>query len=720
MNGVLKASEIASALQISRRAVQKRADREGWPRERLPGSAGAWGYKVADLPLEVRTALAQRRLTETAPAEVPAVPAETSAPPAAPAPAAPAPVNPAPVNPAPVHPAEAKGWQRQVRDARLRLLAEVRSLAADCGLGILAAEAELARLSQAGELPDEMNRTAETANNRKGRRQGITARSLRKWRNDYDKGGADTLLPKSPREAAGGPPPWLRAVLKLYLTPTEPSLAQVYEILERQGAFGAKAPTLRTVQREVAKLGPIARNRGRMGPRELKKLRPYVIRDTSDLEPMDVTTADGHTADWEVYHPHSGKPFRPELVAILDVATRRCVGWSAGLAESAFVVADALRKSIETAGVPAIFYVDNGPGFKNKLLDEAALGVMARAGITKKHSLPYNSQARGLIERFQATCWIRAAKRLPAYVGRDMDKEARQAVFKAGRRELRETGETKWVMDWDRHLAWAQEAIADYNARPHSALPKIRDPETGKVRHQSPDEAWDAWLDNGWQPAAMDAEELADLFRPYVIRKVNRGQVTVGKKVYFSQALDTLDLHGEEVRVGYDIHDPSVVYIRDLEDRPVCTAALDANRRGMFPKSELEESRERRARGQERRLRAKLDNVRDVLRPDAPRIEPAPRTAEEDAAHQKVLADLGGAQKRAFEPPRDELDRTVLRLELEEALANGEPVDPEAEKWARWYAATPRGQQEMRLHREFAEARRAVHAPKPTQRDSVS
>ena len=73
---------------------------------------------------------------------------------------------------------------------------------------------------------------------------------------------------------------------------------------------------------------------------------------------------------------------------MLDVVTRKIVGWSVGLAENTVVVAEALRRACESHGIPAIFYSDRGPGYRNRQIDHATLGLCARLGITTTHSLP--------------------------------------------------------------------------------------------------------------------------------------------------------------------------------------------------------------------------------------------------------------------------------------------------------------------------------------------
>ena len=82
----------------------------------------------------------------------------------------------------------------------------------------------------------------------------------------------------------------------------------------------AERPSIHQVRRFLDKLGTVTRERGRMGPRELKNIQPFIRRDFSHLEPNDIWTADGHCYDAEVQHPLHGRPFRPEITAILDIA----------------------------------------------------------------------------------------------------------------------------------------------------------------------------------------------------------------------------------------------------------------------------------------------------------------------------------------------------------------------------------------------------------------
>jgi putative transposase len=154
-----------------------------------------------------------------------------------------------------------------------------------------------------------------------------------------------------------------------------------------------------------------------------------VARDVSELWPTAVYVSDGHCFDAEVAHPRHGRPFRPEVTTVIDVFTRRIVGWALGLSENSWDVTAAAGNAIPTAGDCDIWYADRGRGFNNHLWDDNLTGLIARLSITKTNALPYGSQARGVIERSHQSALVCAAKLLPTYMGAAMDAEARQRAF---------------------------------------------------------------------------------------------------------------------------------------------------------------------------------------------------------------------------------------------------------------------------------------------------
>ena len=609
------AAELAAmklpGLPASEQNMRTRAEREGWSFIEKParGKNGTRReFLIAALPDEARQALITKLLHNDVSSSAgdllpPAVasptgssrPVEGLAGGAVPSLAAPAGLS----IPAP---AQLKDWQRQVAEARNSLLAEVKRIGAS--VGTESAIQTMVRLASEGGLPAHLQRLVPLANAKAGGegKRTLSRRSLYRWLGDA-KAGFAALAPRDAEKLVI--PPWAPALMKLRARPQGSSLSWCLD------QMGESAPGYSTARRFLDKLGNVERERGRRLPRELKAIRPFVRRSTAHMNPGDCYTADGHTFDAEVAHPAHGKPFRPELTGVLDVATRKCVGWSAGLAESTWAVMDAVRHAVETCGIPALFYVDNGSGYKNACQAEEVIGFADRVGYEMTHSLPYNSQARGIIERAHQTIWVRAAKELPTYMGADMDREAKQKVFKLTRAHVATAGSSPLLMPWSDFTAWCQAKVDAYNARPHRSLPKIRDADTGRLRHMSPNEAWGAAIASGWEPVLPTAHERDDLFRPYRLAKVIRGEVRLFNNLYFSPALE--EHHGDQVQVGYDIHDGARVWVRDLEGRLICVAGFEANKRAYFPQSVIDRAAEKRAQARERRLEIHLQEVRDEL-----------------------------------------------------------------------------------------------------------
>ena len=676
MRVAYSSSELKNFLGCTVSTVLRRAKREGWESRPRKGKGGGNEFIVASMPCKTRDVIADqlaKQLKVVKPTPVVKddnLPAESSAP--------------------------LKEWQRDIRDARLVILREVEAMG--LSIGIMKAEKKFAELAKTGELSEELLQYVETANAKRGKGRAVSAASLRNWRRILKNKGADALAPKA---SQGRPiPKWLPEMLNEYRQPSKPSIASCHEKLEKRGV---KLPSLSTVEREIRALGVVEANRGRLGPRELKNLLAFKRRDFKSLVPADCFTSDGHCMDMEVAHPRHGRPFRPEMVSVLDVSTRVCVGWSVALAESAYGVADALRCSIERGSIPAIFYVDNGCGYKNAYMDGPATGIMDRLGITKMHSIAYNSQARGVIELFNKTCWIRAAKELPTYVGHDMDQEARQAVFKRTRSDIKLKGESDVMMSWEDFMKWAEAHVTAYNNRPHSSLPKVRDPQSGKKRHMTPAECWDNHMASGVELTWAAPAELEDCFRPYVIRKVRRCEIKLFGGIYFNKAL-TLH-HEQEVQVGYDIHDSSQVYVRDLEGRLICTAGIDANKTDYIPKARIEEAREKRALGRIKRLETHRNEVLEEL--DGSRmnvVEAEPLNERQQAIHAETVKALAPAEKViTLEMPKRETkqDRFLRAIELERCIDAGSNVDPKDAQWLGGYQTTAEYKGQHRIFEDF-------------------
>ncbi|WP_065341621.1 Mu transposase C-terminal domain-containing protein [Azoarcus olearius] len=658
------------------RGVRIAAERQGWQGRKRPVGKGM-EYAFSALPVDTRRALQAQQL-ELALTSVSTV--------AAPPPAAAASAGAVSLPAAPAL-ADLTDRQRLERDARSGVIAAVRRLQDESGSSQEAALVTLLTTARAGQLDAALDRMLRLARDPRGRAgDGYpSVRTLKRWLSATD------LAPKA-RRAAMTVPDWAKSFLCHYQQPQKPSVEAAYRAACEQWPAEGR-PSIHQVRRFLQTLGTVTRERGRMGDRELKNIRPFVRRDFSALRPNDVWSADGHTFDAEVQHPLHGRPFRPEVTTIIDIATRRAVGWSVGLAESALGVVDAIRHAVERNGILAIFYVDNGSGFRNVEVGDEAVGLLGRLGATPSYSLPYNSQARGVIERFHKTVWVAGAKQLPAYMGAAMDREARLAQFKLTRKALKHGGAMP-LMPWDLFVQWCEERIAEYNARAHRSL-----------GNSSPDLVWAAHEAKGWKPDLLEPDELATLFRPRVVRTLARAEIRLFNNIYFARELE--EFHGLEAHIAYDIHDASKVWVYAPDGRFICTADVNGNARHYFPVPVVEQARQKRAQGRLARVDTKREEILAELHGGA--ALPAPAAAQVVIAGRVIQPDAMLAQRAAIAQatevaatpavappdipsiqPKSRGDRSPDDnyrdwLALDARIANGEEVSDADARWHRTY-----------------------------------
>lgn len=670
----LKLPDIPSA----KKNIIEKAAREYWQSRPRCGRGGGKEYNVSSLPAKAKEELARRSLSSVPERRSKAVIER----------------------PDDADLSEAKAWQRETAEARAAVLDAIDNLAVTCGKNN-AIKAVLNGLKN-GTLEPSFIELIRKANAKAGETVKLSRASLFNWYKLRETAGLKGLMPTPAKDEQIVAPEWFKLFSKYYFRPQKPSLQSALEDMRED--YPSIAPTYRQAKFYLNKIGKLLANKGRVWAREGKAFRAYVARDTSNLWPGAIYSSDGHTFDATIANPIHGKPYRPEVTTVIDIYSRKAVGFSLNISESTTSVMDAMRHAVMTNGVPDIFYVDNGKGFNNTVIDM----FCARLGITKKNSIAYNSQARGQIERLHQSIWVRAAKRLPTYMGEAMDPEARQKVYKLVKREIKEDGRSKTLPDWQGFVAYCDRCLEAYNNRPHSSLPIINDPETGKKRHMTPNEMWDRGNPEypDFRPETLTPAETDDLVRPFEIRKCLRCTVSIFDNTYTSPLLT--HYHDEEVAVGFDIHNPLKVWVRELDMRRVpgrliCVAVWEGNKKAYMPISAAQHKAHQRLIGQLKRNEEREIGFREALgQPALPAPEAAPVTAEEAAKNEEFLKEFEAEQKAQ---PVADIDTPAARFRkavaIGQQIENGESISAEDRRWFTEYSKSPEYIQRMDFAQDF-------------------
>jgi len=277
-----------------------------------------------------------------------------------------------------------KKWQRDIFAARLTLYREFERLLEL--YGYTRAVDKLVLSAQTETLPEHLQNMVSQANARKGKTRTLSASMVKGWYRKVKRNGITALAPKPAKKATI--PDWALYFNKIYGRPQKPSLAEAMRELETVLPDDIELPSYHQVRRYHKNRSRIEREKGRHSGSAMRRFKGYIRRSTENLLPLDVVQCDGHSFKAKVAHPDHGRPFKPEICAVIDWKTRAVIGWSAGLAESSQTVADAMRHAITVGdkkpvgGQMAILYTDQGAGNTADNLGNETTGILSRVGIT--------------------------------------------------------------------------------------------------------------------------------------------------------------------------------------------------------------------------------------------------------------------------------------------------------------------------------------------------
>lgn len=421
-------------------------------------------------------------------------------------------------------------------------------------------------------------------------------------------GDVGRYLVPGTREKEGHNPVHVAAFLRFYCNPARPPVSEAYKKmlawLQERGLPTLSESTACRIENDL----PVTvKYRGRVTGSEWRSLKIYVERDVSMFYSNDIWVGDGHSFKAKVQHPIHGQPFTPEVTFIRDWVSRKIVGWSVALAESTVAVSDAFRHAqMVTRARPLVYYSDNGSGQTGKMIDCPIAGTLARQGIAHETGIPGNPQGRGIIESLWMATLIPLAREYPTCTWRGADENATNKMLKLLNRK--DQGGVQ-IPSFRQLLDDVERVVNDYNLHhEHSAL-------DGQV----PEDVYQARLDKDSIVIGANDAEIHALWMPEVVRKPQRGLVSLFGNVYAKRDLVDLLPEGAKVRVRYDLHNPNKVWLLTLEGVFLGEAAWNGHRVAAFPVPEMERLRGVRAAGKIKRgeeiiaeAQAELGNVYDL------------------------------------------------------------------------------------------------------------
>ena len=422
-------------------------------------------------------------------------------------------------------------------------------------------------------------------------------------------------------------------------------------------AWGEKPPSYGVVNHFFSeKFSQIDQLKGRHTGSALAPHQHYTARSSAGMLPWDEVHADGWNTHFTAPHPVTGDYVTYEVWHAHDVATRYVPPFSIGLTENFEVIAKCVEEAVRCGGVMAILQTDSTKIVKasERFKTNPAISLADRVGFTIVHPKKVgNSQANGIAENFNA--WMdKECRELATYQAESMDSLALRRVKKLTAQAVRlaragdHDGRADALLEAERmgkgHVFrshpeacdWLEAKRQKWNAKPHRSLPKIRDAETGRLRHQSPAEALEAARASGWQPKNFSEEYLVALFRPHVQVTVRREAVSpYGGMRYHHSELG--HWNGKDVAVAYDIMDWRQVWVSTLQGELICIAGF-SQATGYRTQSAKEAADEKRALAQIRHRERQIEAIRERTGLDAIDGE-AVRVGEQPALHNNV-ADL--------------------------------------------------------------------------------
>ena len=401
------------------------------------------------------------------------------------------------------------------------------------------------------------------------------------------------------------------------------------------------------------------------------KVEAYIERDISKLEVGDVLIADGHTLNFQVINPFTGKPTRATLVGFLDWKSTALVGYEIMMSENTQCIASALRNAIINLGmIPKVVYQDNGRAFKAKYFqscdfdEEGFNGVYANLGIKSVFAKPYNARAK-VIERFFREFQEEFEKMMPSYIGTSI--ENKPAWMKRGEklhREMHKKLTNNYIPTVKELIKYIDCYLDFHNSKPCPNAPQISIKQclNSVQRHQ------------------IDKNILNDLMMKTEVRTINRNGITFLGLHYRSDSI--LGLR-DSVYIRYSLFDLTKIHVYSTKGEFLCIARQVekvhpmANHLGTV--KDMEQFKQQIQKQQRQFKKAQKEFLKYFPKEQAEVIEIEPQ--ERIMAEQQIIEKP--KRERKLSPRELQMYRPIFNTDYEkyEWLMTNGCTNPEDRKW---------------------------------------
>ena len=405
------------------------------------------------------------------------------------------------------------------------------------------------------------------------------------------------------------------------------------------------------------------------------KVEAYIERDISKLEVGDVLIADGHTLNFQVINPFTGKPTRATLVGFLDWKSTALVGYEIMMSENTQCIASALRNAIINLGmIPKVVYQDNGRAFKAKYFqscdfdEEGFNGVYANLGIKSVFAKPYNARAK-VIERFFREFQEEFEKMMPSYIGTSI--ENKPAWLKRGEklhRDMHKKLTNNYIPTIQELIKYIDCYLDFHNSKPCPNAPQI------SIKQCL----------NSVQKQEIDKNILNDLMMKTEVRTINKHGITFLGLHYRSDSI--LGLR-DSVYIRYSLFDLTKIHVYSTKGEFLCIARQVekvhpmANHLGTV--KDMEQYKQQIQKQQRQLKKAKKDFLRYFPKEKAEVIEIEPQ--ESLMTEQPIIEKP--KRERKLSPRENQMYRPIFNTDYEkyEWLMTNGCINPEDRKWLTSY-----------------------------------